>query len=869
MSTLSAQKQLYSSSKYQLYDNKVVQGKNTAIVKSATDIQSDYQSTASDIFSRHVTFKFSINEKDMEMKPGQNHELTIDNEHQSPVITFGVAEKSGASAQKFLPPNYTYTFRVDMSEVFKQFENNGYYTAYDGSRIAKSDFKGFYIAGSSEPLSWDFVNLDEKGLKLTDADGDHIYEITVTLNPVDLNAQKTKEWKLARDISLKPTYTSDQPIVDALFKMSTEEALVNIEPDSTFRTGAKWGGVWTRDISYSILLAFAYHQPDVAKISLMKKVKRDRIIQDTGSGGAWPVSSDRTTWALAAWEVYKTTGDKKWLESSFNIIKNTLDDDYKTLYDVETGMYHGESSFLDWREQTYPKWMSNMDIYSSENLGTNAVHYQANRILSMMGKILGRDTAIYDRRAEKIKEGVNKYLWIDDKGYYAQYLYGRSSLQQSPRFEALGEALSIIFEVADGNHAKEIMEKAPVTDFGATCIYPQIPGIPPYHNNAIWPFVQSFWNLAAAKAGNETMLNYGLAAIYRAGGLFLTNYENFVADNGDFVGTEINSDHMLWSMAGNLAMVHRVFMGMGFTAKGIYFHPAVPKNYGGTKTLANFKYRNALLTVTVKGFGHKITAFILDGKKIKEPFFAANLAGNHTVEIRLDNKSFEGTMNLAENHFSTATPLAKLENNAISWEKVDGATNYIVYKDGKEFQKTTALSIALENSHFAEYRISAIDGKGFESFTSEPVPVFPKEASQLLEIEKFAPASTLAYTNFSGSGFAELSKTKNRKITIIVNAGADGDYLVDFRYSNGNGPWNTENKCAIRSLAVNSVYAGVIVLPQRGSGEWSDWGFSNAHKLLLKKGENTITISFEDWNNNMNVDENTAMLDYCRVIKMQ
>jgi Glycogen debranching enzyme len=182
------------------------------------------------------------------------------------------------------------------------------------------------------------------------------------------------EWKLSKDISGLPTYQSDQLIVDALFNMSSEESLKNIESDSTFRTGAKWGGVWTRDISFSIILAFAYLQPEVAKISLMKKVKRGRIIQDTGSGGAWPVSSDRMIWAVAAWEIYKTTGDETWLKKIYPIIKNSLDDDRKTLHDATTGLYRGESSFLDWREQTYPKWMSNMDIYVSENLGTNIVH---------------------------------------------------------------------------------------------------------------------------------------------------------------------------------------------------------------------------------------------------------------------------------------------------------------------------------------------------------------------------------------------------------------------------------------------------------------------------------------------------------------
>jgi len=146
----------------------------------------------------------------------------------------------------------------------------------------------------------------------------------------------------------------------------------------------------------------------------------------------------------------------------------------------------------------------------------------------------------------------------------------------SPRFEALGEALAILFEVADKGKANSIIAQSPLTPFGTTCIYPQIPSIPPYHNNGIWPFVQSYWNLAAAKAGNEDVLNHGLASIYRAGGLFLTNYENFVAESGDFKGTEINSHRMLWSMAGMLAMVHRVFIGMSFDANGIRFQPAIP-----------------------------------------------------------------------------------------------------------------------------------------------------------------------------------------------------------------------------------------------------------------------------------------------------
>ena len=96
--------------------------------------------------------------------------------------------------------------------------------------------------------------------------------------------------------------------------------------------------------SYARQFLGGLKKPDVAKISLMKKVKRGRIIQDTGSGGAWPVSSDRTTWALAAWEIYKTTGDLDWLKTAYSIIKNSVEDDYKVIRSAQTGMYSGESS---------------------------------------------------------------------------------------------------------------------------------------------------------------------------------------------------------------------------------------------------------------------------------------------------------------------------------------------------------------------------------------------------------------------------------------------------------------------------------------------------------------------------------------------
>ena len=859
---------LYTSDAFSVYKDSVVQGKNIARVLSPTHIQSNYKSPAGETFSRLIFFKVSVNEKDNELPPGSEHWVVIGDEHESPVYTFGTPPPPQPERpDTYLPANYEYTFRFDMTPVIKQFEEKGYYEGWDGSKVAKAELKGFYLAGGSLPLSWDFVGLEEKGLKLQPTGEGNIYSVTLKMNPYNEADTQEKEWTLSADLSKRPQYHSDQPLVDALFNLSTEEATKNIEPDSTFRTGAKWGGVWTRDISYSIFLAFAYHEPEVGKISLRKKVKRGRIVQDTGSGGAWPVSSDRTTWVMAAWEIYKVTGDQAWLDEVYPIIKNSLEDDYKNLYDPATGMYRGESSFLDWREQTYPKWMSNMDIAVSENLGTNAIHYRAHRILAEMTRLKGESGDVYDQRAESIRKGINQYLWMADQGYYAQYLYGRPNLTISPRSEALGEALSVLFGVADEERAASVLSKSPVTDYGISCIYPQIPGIPPYHNNAIWPFVQSYWNLAAARTGNEMALQHGLAAIYRACAFFLSNYENMVAQTGDFLGTEINSDRMLWSMAGNLAMVYRVLIGMSFETDGLHFSPAIPAAYGGTQTLSNFKYRQATLNITVKGHGHHIERMLMDGTPVPNHMVPADLTGTHSIEIEMDNAPFPySAINLVANHVSLPTPRAHVTPEGLTWSPVKEAVSYKVYRNGAEVAAVPDTIFKAKSEGYAEYKVCAIDREGYASFTSEPQYIGP--APLTFEMENFAPASRLPFTDFSGKGFVETTIKVNPDITCKIDIQEAGDYLLDVRYSNGSGHWNTDNMCAVRTLSVNDTDDGSLVLPQRGLNEWSDWSYSNSQRVHLQQGMNTIRIRFAEWNYNMNVDINTAMLDQIRLFRL-
>ena len=222
--------------------------------------------------------------------------------------------------------------------------------------------------------------------------------------------------------------------------------------------------------------------------------------------------------------------------------------------------------------------------------------------------------------------------------------------------------------IVDAQQQKSVIENIPVTDFGISCIYPQISGIPPYHNNAVWPFVQSYWALASAKAGNEKSVLESIAAVYRSAVLFLTNKENFVADNGDFAGTQINSSNMLWSLSGSLSLVHKVLFGIDFHADSLVFHPFVPKALAGKRSLTNFRYRKSILHIELEGFGSRIKSFELDGKTSVVAAIPCTLAGTHSIKIVLANNESVGSKNnTIANYTSPDVPVVSYSDGELSW----------------------------------------------------------------------------------------------------------------------------------------------------------------------------------------------------------
>ncbi|MDE6504036.1 MAG: hypothetical protein K2K78_06200, partial [Muribaculaceae bacterium] len=339
---------------------------------------------------------------------------------------------------------------------------------------------------------------------------------------------------------------------------------------------------------------------------------------------------------------------------------------------------------------------------------------------------------------------------------------------------------------------------------------------------------------------------------------FATNKENFVLDNGD-IATELNSSNMLWSLAGNLAITNRILFGITPEEDGVVFKPVIPKVLGSSRTLSNYPYRNKKIDISITGWGDSIASFKLNGKTRSPYVKAKDLKDTNVIEIIMADKPFG---NMAVNHRGNSkaplTPTAWLENDGkeLVWNPIEYSSHYIVVRDGSRVAKTRETSYSA--SEPGEYQVITVDGSGTESFASEP------RSNRLVtriqpSNEKTSMTSTeVSYTpdepikGYHGNGFAELDH-KSAPLTVKYTADADGEYIIALRYANGNGPVNTENKCAIRSLMINGKKAGTVVMPHRGSGNWNDWGLSNRIKVKLTEGMHTIGVEMLPEDENMNI----------------
>ena len=491
-----------------------------------------------------------------------------------------------------------------------------------------------------------------------------------------------------------PLTHSGSPQFDALFAQATKEmqqASVNQIRDGSynggnaipcecFETGEQWHYVWTRDLSYAAALGLATLDPERVRNSLLFKLSgyRDgvkpgehvagtpdglQIIQDTGSGGSWPVSTDRVSWAFgaeAALQALPADQRAAFAATALKALSNTIENDRLAAWDSASGLYTGEESFLDWREQSYAAWIVHdlSSMATSKALSTNVAHYKALTLAAQLAREQG-DAARADKYAAwavSLKQTINDKLWLADEGMYSSLTAGHFDGVAMHKFDWLGQALAIVTGVADQRQAQRILAHYPHGPMGAPVIYPQQPGVAVYHNRAIWPFVTAFGLRAAAIAGNSAVADAAYDTLMRSAAQNGSNMENMEwlsglarLEDGKLSGPVINSRRQLWSVGAYLGMVVEQVFGVSTTDEGIVLRPFVTAKLRRTAlagsdeaTLQQLSLRGKrlqvklLLPAAAEGNGHyEVEAITLNGQPAQARLPWSALADDNTIEIRL------------------------------------------------------------------------------------------------------------------------------------------------------------------------------------------------------------------------------------------
>ncbi len=674
------------------------------------------------------------------------------------------------------------------------------------------------------------------------------YEVTTdSVTGSVYSPQELHSWRTDSVYDDYPRYTSGHLLPDAAYNMAMHNIAAHDETVS----------LSTRDVAYAVYLSLAAIDSERSKKLLRGRVSDGRIIQDEVAGYGWPVVSDRMIWAVAAWEVYKVTGDREWLAEAYEVIDRTLRESMPLIWRESLSLVCGEAPYdTGVPSGVYPSWADAIDRYESMSLSNNMVYARAFTIAALMASELGTLNTEYQLIGHKISSAINDYLWIPNYGYYSEYLYGGVYPIQSHITDNLGQALGVLFGVATPEMAASIMSKTPRTVYGTPVVFPMGTGGMGNNGkrvtNSVSSFVQPLWNMAAVSAGNAEALAMGLGALYRQAML-----------------TPVKE----WSGAGMAAMTLRVTFGMEFTTDGVVFHPMVLPSFTGEKRLTGLHYRDAVLDITLRGTGTVIAGFTIDGEPSAKYIVPYDIKGHHTIEIIMANNTME-RKDVAVMDEVEAPALPKIEWTSPHHARIVGfevGTNLLVYLNGVFQEMINVPDYDLyEASEYTVINFAGVTDNRWIGLSARPRQYFPAGTLTDMPAESFAHGGTkLIADRKMAKGFVEVSRTHYLRLPFEVCVDAEGDYFVSVRYANGSVSVHGEGITVMRTLRVNGDAVGILVMPFRGKERWGDTGFSNTLRVHLRKGINRMSIDLDaSAGSHMTDHSGKALIDFVRVIKV-
>ena len=724
-----------------------------------------------------------------------------------------------------------------------------------------------YVYGYSYTLSPDGI-VDTKG--------------TVTVNsPTSITSTTSgtaKTWNQVKKTSDMPVFRApNTPLAEAVYNLSMEETVINkfeSEFGTAFYTGEKWPKVWTRDTAMACEFSLAAIYPEISLNCAKEKVVHFNgfkvFEEDTGTGGSYPVSTDKIITYLSVWEIYLSTGDESVLEYFYDICLDNIKQDYNTVWDSESGLMKGETCGLDWRSQTYPDWMGNeveeslANIAEGKAASVNLIYLGVLQRMIQTAEILGKEDGKYlQEKYDALYEAVTTRLWHDELGAYAAWEY--PSYMGAPlayKIDCIANGYALWFGIGSEEQLDSIAENYPLVTYGANVVYPNKQGDLEhkdriYHNRGVWPGWEAQLMLAGAQHGYDELSEEIWNSCITAAATSLVNKE--VVDFTTGEGIHVN--HQLWSIAATLSGYYKLLFGMIYDTDGITFEPYVPQWMEGPFYIDNFKYCDATIDLSLTGKGSEIVSITVNGENVGTSYtLPFGASGEYKIDIVVQEKANEyadETVNLndAKNHvISPKMPVATLKGNILSWGAQSGCT-YKVWT-GSEYIDVQKNSYTIDPSVYGAYSVVVVSKDGVWSEMSRPIVVSPSRIK--IEAES-CTLNGLGTTTVEGKKVVNdtFSSSYDRSLTIKTNIKEAGQYLFWACYNDNssNDPTSCSN-AAIRSVFVDGKDVGALVFPV------VNYNFQTSTHLLidLEAGNHEIVVKFDKANNydsNMSQDTHT------------
>lgn len=717
------------------------------------------------------------------------------------------------------------------------------------------------------------------------------------------------------ELPSSPNLQSNRLWFDALYALALQEvrdASVNQISDGAFNdgnplpapeggffeTGLFWTYVWTRDTSYAVDLGLGVLDPIRALNSLSFKLSERReggglqIVQDTGTGGSYPISTDRVVWSFGARTLLRQLqGEPRdnFARKAYEALKNTIEQDRQVIFEPQDGLYRGEQSFLDWREQSYPQWVAEdpVQIGMSKALSTNACHLSALLLAASLAGELGEPETKqkYSKWAEELRQAIRTHLYLPDKQLYSTFITTAFDFGPAHQYDLLGSSLAILLDIADETQAAQIVANYPHLPKGAPVIWPQQRDIPIYHNQAIWPFVTAYWLKAAKKVKNDAAVNLGVRSLIRGAALSLSNMENFDAVSGlvelqnqPAKEPEVNSPRQLWSVAGYLSMVHEVIFGLSWTDAGFSVSPFITRELRNTLfpdsqklVLNRLPYRGHQINIVInlppingenKGAYSLGEVYLNQGLVVGE-IAESMLASENFIEVNLVDQDVQiASINLVDDlqdyrkRYAPRPPVIEAVNENqgnlevsfnLNQENADEVV-VNVYRDGR---------LVAEKIKIFDQRGSwqDQDTKGSQSpsycYTLESVYLNSGTISQRAKPVCYWGVNSERVYSVTAQEFRAIGRNPSEahgqvhfdnwgkpddSLTVDIKAKYSGTHGIQVIAGNGAGPINTGVTCAVKRMQMKDsetdtiVADSYLVMPQLGN--WNRWLESS---LILTK----------------------------------